>query len=231
MFKKHLQEASSELLQAIVIGAVVGIALMMSYMAFEPVVGRSATSDFLVTQEITGEVSFTVASSSLRLTPAIASLTGGTSTGNNEIVVSTNNSSGYTLTMVFSSSTAMNANNGTSSIPNYVSADPAEPDFDFAVADNLAGFGYSVAASSSLDVADFFEYSGSDCGLTGTASYGRCWTSPSTTARQIIVTSGPAAGGSTSTIQFRLVVRENPNPAIPTDVYTATATLTAATNP
>jgi hypothetical protein len=229
--KQHLQDAAVEFSRALAVGALIGAMLMIIYLAFEPVISRSqAVGTFEVTQEITGEISFATPAADVTMDPPIASLTGGTSTGATQVVVSTNSITGYNMTIAFSSSTAMNQRTGTSSIPNYTPATPGTPDFTFSnVPLNSAEFGYTVEATTTLDIDDTFEDNGaSDCSGSGTFTADSCWMNPSTTAQQIInrTTIAPNSGA-TSTIKFQLVVNPNPNPGIPADFYTATATLTA----
>lgn len=226
--KQHLQDALTELSRALAVGALIGAMLMIIYLAFEPIISRAVTDQFEVTQEITGEISFGTAAADVTMTPAIASISGGTSTGATQVVVSTNSITGYTMDISFSSSTAMNQQNGSSSIPNYTPASAGTPDFTFAVAANAAEFGYSVEASTTLDVDQTFRDDTASCGTGSNNSADSCWMNPSTTDERIINRSTiPPASGATTTVKFQLVVNANPNPSLPADFYTATATLTA----
>lgn len=225
---KHLQTATSELLRALATGAVFGLALMITYLAFEPVISRAITDDFTVTQEITGEIAFATPAADVTMDPPIASITGGTSTGASQVVVTTNSVGGYTMDIRFSSSTAMNQNTGTSSIPNFGST--TVPAFTFSAPVNSAAFGYSVEASSTSDVDPTFLDNGSNCNTGSGNTADRCWIAPSTTDERIINRGSiPPSSGATTTVKFQLVVSPNPSPSIPAGFYTATATLTALT--
>lgn len=229
MSSQKLQVVISETLRAVAIGAIFGLTLMVMYLAFEPVLGRAITDEFTVSQEITGEISFSTAAADVTMLPAIASLTGGTSTGATQVVVSSNSITGYTMDISFSSSTAMNQNTGSSSIPNYTPEVVTVPDFDFQnVPANSAEFGYTVEASTTSDVDPSFLDNGSLCNTGSNHTADQCWLNPSTTDERIISRSNiPPVSGATTTIKFQLVVNPNPSPALPADFYTATATLTA----
>ncbi len=211
------------------LGVLVSVALGMMYLAFEPVVSRAITDSFTVTQEITGEVSFATPAADVVMSPPIASITGGTSTGNSQVVVSTNNQPGYTMDINFSNTVAMQGNTQGGQIPNYIPTVATQPDFNFVVPAASAEFAYSVHASNTGDVDSTFQDNGSACGTGGSNSTeGQCWFNPSTTPERIInSTTDIPTSGSTSTILFQLVVNANPIPAIPSDFYVATATLTA----
>lgn len=231
--KKQASILATELAKVGALGIALGAALMLMYLALEPAVSRAITTEFTVSQEITGEVSFaSVSSTTLTLTPAIASITGGTSTGATQVVVTTNNQPGYTMDIRFASATAMYGHTQGGEIDNY--PETSTPDYDFDIPANTAGFAYSVSASrtggvGTGDLDQTFLDNGAGTCATGSAdTYGQCWLSPSTTDERIIdsATDVPTSG-STSTISFQLVVQPNPSPAIPADTYTATATLTA----
>ena len=107
--------------------------------------------------------------------------------------------------------------------------------FDTAVAN--AQFGFSVNASNTADISSVFTHSGSLCGTSNNGSFtvNNCWRGASSTsasaATELIRTSAPSpASGSTTTVQFRLTIPNNPSPAVPDGTYTATATLTATDN-
>lgn len=227
---------ANEMTRAILLGVSISIVLMLVYLALEPVIGRSATTNdtFTVSQEITGEISFATPASDVTLDPPISSLTGGTSTGETQVIVATNNSSGYNMTIHFDDAPAMQGDVHGGTIPDYSPVVGGTPDYNFAVAANSAGFAYSVEASTTADVDPTFLDNNTDtCGVGSFNTANKCWFNPETSggAETIINrTTVLPTSGATSTIKFQLVVRANPSPAVLADTYTATATLTATTN-
>lgn len=200
------------------------------FFVLEPSIGRSATDSFLVSQTITDEVSFTVASADVTMVGSIAGLTGGYATGTTYVVVRSNDPQGYNMTLVFSSTTAMS---GTTSgaINNYTPTATTAPDFLWV--DNSTGgaaeFGYTVRASTSGEVDPSFMNNGSACNVGATETDERCWQNPSTTPETIMNVS-TAVLSSTTTIKFKVAVPSSPSPALPSGLYVATGTLTATNN-
>jgi hypothetical protein len=218
------------------VAAVLVTSLMIAAVAFtEPTAGRAqVTDEFIVQQTITGEISFLVNAADVTMVGDINGLTGGAATGSTFAVVRTNDPDGYNLTLAFpfATTSGMQGDTTSSVINNYTPATPGTADYTWV--DNSTGgaaeFGYTVAASSSADIAATFLNSGSTCG-SGSFEADRCWLNASVTPQTIINrTSGAAPDGATTTIIFRVNVPNNPSPALDADVYTATATLTATNN-
>lgn len=216
--------------------------LLLSYFILEPVVSRAQSDVFEVSQTIISELSFAASTSDVVMSPSINGLTGGYASGSTQARIRTNNSTGYELRIRFGTSTGVtnnimwgDVNNG--SIGNYAPTAPGTPDYNFS--DPTSGtpskFAFTVLASTSDDVTGSFEDNGSNtCGSEAGGSFtvGRCWMAPTTTAFQIIDSSAATPdSGATSTIQFKVAVPSSPNPALPNDIYVATVTLTAVTNP
>lgn len=227
-----LMKRSHPVAAALALSLVASLILMAGFFTLEPTTSQAAVDTFLVTQTVTGEISFMASTSDVALSPALAGLTGGTANGRTQVRVKTNNSTGYNMTIVFSSSTAMNRNGGGGYISNYSNTTAAVPDYTFAN-ETYGQFAYAVQASSTTDVDQTFRSNGSNACNTGSSNTANtCWMRPSTTAETIInrTTSTPVSGA-TSSVQFRVHIPNSPSPAIPTGTYTATATLTALTNP
>ncbi len=206
---------------------------VLTFFAFEPSVGRAISSNFTVSQTISAEISFLATTSVTTMVGSIAGVTGGYATGTNLTVVSTNNSTGYNMTLQFSSSTAMNLNNGVAFINNYTPAATSAPDFVWV--DNSSGqaaeFGYTVRASTTGEVDPSFRNNGSACNVGATETDDRCWQNPTSTVAETIINTSSATPSSTTTIKFKVAVPNSPSPTLPTGVYIATGTLTAVTNP
>ncbi len=209
--------------------AAFGAAVLMTTLSFfsflilEPAVTLGATDSFTVTQTITGEIAFTTTATDITMTPDIAGITGGYSSGTTTVAVSTNDPDGYTLTMAFASSTAMVHQNGIDEIPNFGNGTVVRI---FSVTTGQAGFAFTA---SSTNVVSALRDSGAACG-SGNPSIDTCWIMPvdATSGYTLVDRSSatPAEGESTQ-IAFRVGVGANPSPALPLGVYTATATLTA----
>jgi hypothetical protein len=222
-------------INAIVAAVAMVSLLLISYSAFEPIVAQggtaSTTDTFTVRQQIAGEISFTSPANDVTMTPSIGGILGGTAYGTSTFAVSTNNPTGYNITIRFASTTAMLQETGSSSIANYTPAGGV-PDATFAVGANTGEFGYTVnAPSASLPV--HFNNNGGTCGEGTDATPNTCWwnQADATSARTIINSSVPTIPtGATTTLVFQVGITANPSPAIPAGFYTATATLTATEN-
>jgi hypothetical protein len=220
-------------LQSCLAALIATAVILMSFIILEPTVGRAVGDQFIVTQTITSEISFVASTSDVVMDSSITSITGGSSNGTTTAVISTNDNDGYNMTIYFSSTTAMSRNSGGGVIANYAPASGGVPDFAFS--NEIFGqFAYRVTGAQATDVDPTFRDNGTtDCATGSSNTYGACWFNPEPVggAETIINrTSATPAGGSTTTINFRVHVPPNPNPTIPDGVYTATATLTALTN-
>ena len=140
------------------------------------------------------------------------------------------------MTLQASSSVGMLGNASSSnSIPALQPASVYTPDFSFdsgSLAAHKAAFGYSVEASATNDLATAWKDNGSVCGGAGVSDTpDKCWLNASTTAVNILYTTGPTlSSGSTSTLKFRVVVQPLPTPMLPSDIYVATSTITITGN-
>lgn len=222
-------------------GVLALLLLLLSYFILEPVVSRAqATEIFTVQQSITAEISFVASTSVNNMAPSISGVSGGYSTGTAQAAVLTNNQTGYNLTIEFGSSTqvndAMQGDTNGGYISDYDLGATTTPNFTFT--DPSAGgesvFAYTVNASDTTDIASGFLDNGTNCGAGSSYTANRCWMAPSTTNAYTIIdrsSATPTGSGSTSTVQFKVAVPSNPNPALPNDTYTATVTLTASVNP
>ncbi len=217
---------------------VVALFFFAAFLTFEPVVGRAVVDIFTVSQSITAEISFNASTTDVTMSPSIPGVTGGTAYGSTTVRVTTNSTGGYNMTIQFSSSTAMNSLTSPQQyyISNYSPTDSKVPDFAFSIGGSgTAGeFGYSITASTTSDIDTTFLDDGGTCGTGGADAVGGCWFNASTTgagstiAERILNRTTPTeASGSTSTVLFQVRVPSSPSPALLTDTYVATATLTA----
>lgn len=216
--------------------SVTSVNLVLALVAFvflEPSVSLGAQSTFTISQTVTSELSFATPATDVVLSPSLGGLTGGTANGGTQVVVTTNDTQGYSMTIMASSSVGMIGNASSSnSIPAYVTAVPGVPDYSFTVPANKAYFGYTAEASTTADLARSFKDSASACNnVSGGDTVGQCWIAATSTAYTIVNRTLPTpASGATTTLKFRVVINANPSPVIPDDTYVATTTLTATAN-
>ena len=217
----------------VIVSVVVTFALLLSvFFAFEPVVVAADTDVFTVRQQITAELSFATSANNITMDSTIAGLTGGNANGTTTVAVRTNSSTGYTMTIQFASSSAMEEEAGPAYIPNYAPVVGGTPDYNFAtMGTGQAGFAYSIyAVTSASDAATKFRNNGSACNISTGSTLGKCWynATDATTPVQIINRSSETPiTGATTTVAFQVGVGTNPSPILPSGFYTATTTLTA----
>lgn len=213
----------------------VTLVLSFVYFTVEPMVARGIVDTFTVRQQITGEISFKTAPNDVVMTPSILGITGGTAHGTSTVAITTNNTTGYNMTIAFSTTTAMQGENIATDIDNYTPAVGGTPDFTFAVPAGDAEMAYTVdSVTTAGDIDARFKDNGSACNTGSGTTAGTCWYGAANATTPVTIlnrTSATPGTGATSTIVFRVGVGANPSPALQNGFYTATATLTALTNP
>ncbi|USN88111.1 MAG: hypothetical protein H6779_01540 [Candidatus Nomurabacteria bacterium] len=218
--------------QALLTSFVIITFVAATFFVAEPRVGQAVDSNaFTIKQTITGEISFLVQPTDVTMSGSINGVTGGTSNGTTTAVVTTNSSTGYTMSIAFTDNGTDNAMVGDAyagtSIHDYT-ASSSEPTYGFYTASTSAVFAYTATADNASDVDQSFQDNGAgSCNTSGSSNPLTCWMEPQTTGFQIINRSSAATTGATTTINFRVYVPNSPSPTIETDTYTATATLTA----
>ena len=220
--------------QAFMATALITALVFASFFVIEPKVGQAVDDTFTIKQTITGEISFMASTSDVTMSGAINGVTGGTANGTTTAVVTTNNSTGYNMTISFEDNTGDSAMIGdvsdSDAIHDYT-ASSSEPTYGFYTASTSAVFGYTVSSSVAADADDSFKDNGSGTCGSGSNKYQVCWMEPTAAAFTIVDRANAATAGATTTLNFRVYVPNSPSPALVTDTYTATATLTAVTNP
>ena len=180
----------------------------------------SASQQITVRQQVTAEISLTVASTSLTMLPAIAGLSGGDGYGSTTIKVITNNNAGYTITVQASGTYAMNGDSFGSHFNDY-------PVFGNSVD--------STWTASSPGGSSRFGFGLNNNGVTNnTSAYSSCSTNAScfsalaTSSKTIFSTGSPTTiGGNSVILNFHAQIPANSNPLVVEDWYTATTTITA----
>lgn len=222
-----------------VIASITIVALaFMSFVLAEPQISRGQvledTSQFTIRQQIVDESSFTTnASNVIMAGGGINGLTGGAATGTTGFTVRTNNATGWHVTIDFFDNAGAHAmygdTDGDESIRDFVDL-AGEPRFGFP-ASTSAQFGYSVYASSSAEIDQSFLSSGGSCNQgAGSMVQNTCWKAPSTSEFTILTSNTSASAGASSTLTFKVVVPNAPDPIPSAQWYTATATLSLYTD-
>lgn len=213
--------------------SIIFVAICVGFLSLEPTISSAIEDQFTVTQSVTAEISIYSPASNVTMSGSIAGISGGTATGQTQVVILTNNNTGYTMTVVASNTPAMRGNGYSGTITDYAPASTGIPDYSFvAPTSGNSKFGFSVSASTTADLAQKFKDNGSstcNTGSTDTSASTSCWMGLSTTATSTMVTSSYTPNsGSTSTLFFKVQIASNSN--VIEDTYVATATLTATMN-
>jgi hypothetical protein len=224
MFKKFFAVFLSSLL-----------ALSALFWLNEPssVEAASASDTVNVQLDVTSEITISDTSHMAILSGTIPGMTGGSaqSASSTKWTVTTNNSSGYQLTLTKNQKltkvgTVYVADNG--DFEDYTTNSP----FDYAWSSPSSGaeaFGFTA---TSTDIVQAFKNSGSACDQAAGAADGvHCWAGIPTTASTIQVanrTSPTADDGSLTAVRFKAEAAANNN--LESGTYTTTVTATATTN-
>lgn len=164
-------------------------------------------------------------STTTSMSPSISGMSGGTANGSNDMIVKTNNSYGYSLEILSSSSPAMyRLPDG--SFGDYTKAG-ADPDFGWAINNADSEFGFSPEGA---DVVQKYLDNGSTlCNISaGSNGTDTCWDSFSTTAKVLSQSNSANETGATTTIKLR--AESGSNHIQVNGTYHAYLTATAYTN-
>ena len=214
----------NQLTQAVSLAVCSILLLAISFTFIEPTITSAQTSIFTIRQQVTAELSFSVPPTNVTMVGALAGITGGNATGTTYAVVLTNNTNGYAMDIAFSGTPAMRGEvTNSTAIGNYGST--TEPAFIFSTTSS-AVFAYNVFASTTADLDASFKHNGVACNAGTQSSSSNCWMAASTTNFRIVSRNSAATTTATTTLQFRVNIPNNPVPAVTSDFYTATATLT-----
>ena len=181
---------------------------------------------FTIKQTINNEIALSIGSS-LVLSPSLPGVTGGVSSGELPFNIKTNNPLGYQVDLKFSEAVPFRHLFSPSFyILNYVPQVSGVPDYNLVTPGKSYGFAYSVFSDNATQL---FRHSGSTCGVGSDNTLGKCWfnQADASLATTIVERNTPTtAEGATSTLQFRVMVDQNPVPALPSGEYQATVTVT-----
>lgn len=165
------------------------------------------------------------AAADVTLLPSLGGITGGTSTGETEVTVITDNLAGYQMTIQASSSPALRHTTENEQIDDYTPVG-GDPDYVFAVALGGAEFGFTPEG---VDVAQrYLDDGAGTCNTDSNETTDACWDALSTSERTIATRgSSNHPDGSTTTVKFQAVI--TPNAGVVAGTYVATTTITAVT--
>ncbi len=192
----------------------------------ETATGDSSSTNFSLSagyrQMEESSLALSVSSQSVNLLPDLGGLTGGTSTGQTIITVTTDNSAGYLLMVQSASSPALSS--VSDSFADYASAG-AVPDYNFVLSISQSVFAFTPEGADIVD--RYLDDGASTCGVaSGSDSLNRCWDGFSTSTR-IISSRGAetSPSGATTTLVFSAGI--GANRAQTEGTYFATTTVTA----
>lgn len=178
-------------------------------------------------QQVTAEISLTVVSSALTMSPSISGLTGGTGDASTNISVISNSASGYVVTLQATTSgtstAAMKGLTKSGVIADYPSATPVTWADGTAGTPSRFGFGITnVLINSRTNNAT--GYSTTTCTTADSCFAKAPTTTPITIANS---TANSTSTGDIYTLKFRAQIPANSNPLVASDWYQATTTITA----
>ncbi len=155
--------------------------------------------------------------------PAISGLTAASSVASSSWIVTTNNSTGYSLTISASTSPALRILTG-SSFDDYVPSGP-DPDFNFAISPNASAFAFSPEG---VDIISKYKDNGSACNIGALDTLMSCWDGLATTSKQISTSNtSNHPSGATTTVEYKVEVGSNK--IQDSGAYNATIIVTATT--
>ena len=215
---------SRDLIAHIPFAIIVFVALIALFPFIEAGIVSAANPETVIArQEVTAELSRTVASTTMVLLPSIPGLTGGTGNASTTVNIITNNVQGYSVTIQASTTGLDGAMKGDTAGGYFVDygATTAET-WSNTTSGQASQFGFGIT-NTSLSSAN------GASGYGTCASYEACFSkAPTTTPKTIVsVNNDTPAAGDTFQLKFRAHIPANTSPAVPEDWYTATTTLTA----
>ena len=219
---KEISQVSLFCLSFSLVSLLAGLVIFSSFEA--GLVSAANPETIIVRQQVTAELSMTVASTTMVMLPAIPGLTGGTGNASTSVSIITNNIQGYSVTIqattTGASDGAMTGDNTSGYFTDYA-ATTAESWSDTTSGQaSQFGFGVTNGSLSSANGAS---------GYASCATVESCWSKAPTTSPKTIVSvnTNTQGGGDTFYLKFRAHIPANSDPAVPEDWYTATTTLTA----
>ncbi len=156
------------------------------------------------------------------LLPALQTTGGGTSTGSLPLTATTDNTTGYQMSIKVSNNPAMQSNSA--SIPNYAPVG-ADPDFEFITPVAAAAFAFSPEGT---EIVQKYKDDGTACNIGTFDTTGACWNLLST-IDDVIATRGTANNplGTVTTLKFQVAADAATTLSAGSYIATTTVTLIA----
>jgi hypothetical protein len=192
----------------------------------EPTLASAVTDTVTVTQQVTSEITIS-APANVTMLPAIAGMTGGTGNGTATWTVATNDTLGFSMGLMASTTPALKFSSY--SFADYTEA-AAVPDFTWTVAAADSEFGYTVEPATVADTVLALKDNGTACGGTATLNaVDTCWDG-FTTSNVVVInrSSITTSSGQAEVVKFR--AQSGASHFQEEGTYTATITATAVTN-
>lgn len=192
----------------------------------EPTLASAVTDSVTVTQVVTSEITIS-APANVTMSPTIAGMTGGTGNGSATWTVITNDTAGFNMGLMASTTAALKS--GSYSFADYTEA-AAVPDFTWTVAATDSEFGYTVEPATVADTVLALKDNGTACGGTATLNAAdTCWDG-FTTSNVVVInrSSITTSAGQAEVVKFR--AQSGASHFQEEGTYTATITATAVTN-
>lgn len=217
--KKHIA------IQYIFYGFFVTTLSFLFYACIEPVIVTAVSDDVGVSQSVASEIAIS-SPTDITMSPEISGLTGGMGDGSATWTVTTNDTSGFNLSLKALTSPALVS--GSYNFADYTIA-AAVPDFTWNIAGDVSEFGFTVEAETVTDLVSDFLDDGSVCGAGVLDTVNSCWGGFSTSDQTVINrTSQTDLSGEDEVVKFR--AESGASRFQEFGEYVATITVTAVTN-
>lgn len=208
---------------------------LLGYLAFEPelIKGATATASVSLTQTVVGEITLSCDNSVSGLT-TINGMTGGTSNGYFNCTSTTNNVTGYNLTLkktgLLCHTTGCGTNKQFDDYPG-TTTDPI--DFNFqAPGTDQEWWGFNIASTTdTTDVTQRFKDNGTACNAGTNVTDGKCWVRvPTDPTVETIANRSTQTSPQGTRVTVGIRIQAGGSNSLQSGNYTTTLVLTATTN-
>ena len=203
------------------------LVMLMLFIILEPQLAKGVGDAVTVTQAVTEEITIS-SPTDVTMSPSIAGMTGGSSTGSATWNIKTNNTTGFNMALKAGANPALAS--GSDTFADYTEGTPDTPDYTWSVAAADSEFGYSVEPATATDATLMFKDNGTTtCGTGSTQTTDKCWVKFKTTdVIGINRSTLTASTGEDEVVKFK--AQSGASHFQPEGSYTATITATAVVN-